>query len=180
VVSGRTVRALITLGTPNVGYPYCEIDNNIRCDSLIQQMASHYRLRQDENTVILSDYLYDLAVDWGSSSFLGAPRQWLAVAGTSCQDAVRFCEWNALDDSVNQGCPDDSPASDSVVCQQSALFRLEGLGNKPVEWSNANYRHSSGTLGISVLCSPRGIDLFAPPLASDLFKTIRQTINEIP
>lgn len=180
VATDRVIHALITLGTPNAGYPYCEIDNLARCDTLIQQMASHYRVQQDENSVVLSEYLYDLAVDWGASSFVGAPRKWLAAAGTSCQNATRLCEWNALDDSENQGCPDDNPASDAVVCQQSSLFRLQGLGNKPVEWSNANYRHSPGTLGFSVLCDfPRGIDLFAPPLASDLFKAIRQTIHEI-
>lgn len=146
----RRVAALITLGTPNVGYPFCEVDENAFCDTLVQQMASHFRLRQDRNEVVLSEYLYDLATRWGNSSFLGQPRYWLAASGTFCTDARRFCEWNALDRSVNNGCPDNNLRSDGVVCQQSAGFHINVDNTPTSRWADANYAHTQ--VGAASLC----------------------------
>lgn len=181
VASRHTIQAIITLGSPHVGYPYCNTDDRFKCNSLIQQMASHYRVSEADNQVILSEYLYDLNVRWLSSSFNGRPPVWLVASGTACTSSVRGCMWEEVSRTVSQGCRANSNnqrLSDTVVCDNSALLTLSGSNLPTDRWSNANYRHTSGFLGISVLCgAPFKIDLFDPPTYSDLFRKIVSTIN---
>jgi hypothetical protein len=178
VVSSRRVLALITLGTPNVGYPYCEIDENSRCPVLTRQMASQYRVRQDDNIVIVSNYLQSMIEDW-EDTFQGRPDQWLAAAGTSCSDD-RFCEWNAVDDSVDQGCQDNNPTSDGVVCSQSALYLLNRTRVPSSRWSDANYSHTDNNASWLVMCGGGGLHpLFNPPANGTLVRRIRDLINDL-
>lgn len=178
VVSSRRVLALITLGTPNVGYPYCEIDENSRCPVLARQMASQYRVRQDDNIVIVSTFLQNMVEDW-DETFQGRPGQWLAAAGTSCTDD-RFCEWNAIDRSVDQGCRDDSSTSDGVVCSQSALYQITPSRLPSSRWSDANYSHTDNNASWLVMCGGGGLHpLFNPPANGTLVRTIRDLINDL-
>ena len=174
VFDNRRVAALITLGTPNVGYPYSSIDDNARCSTLIQQMSSNFRSRQGDNLVMESRYLYDLNSSRGSTSFLGQPRSWLAAAGTFCTDATRTLD-------RDQGCPDSNTASDGVVCDQSARFRLNVSGNKPTStWSDSNYAHTDNGASWTVLCGNwdgRYHTLFNPPASGALVKAIKEMIN---
>lgn len=178
VVSSRSVLALITLGTPNVGYPYCDLDERARCPVLAQQMASQYRVRQDENIVIVSNYLQGMIEDW-EETFLGRPGQWLAAAGTSCSDD-RFCEWAAVDRSVDQGCQDNDPTSDGVVCSRSALYLLNRTRLPSSRWSDANYSHTDNNLSWLVMCGGGGLHpLFNPPANGTLVRRIRDLINDL-
>jgi triacylglycerol esterase/lipase EstA (alpha/beta hydrolase family) len=175
VFDTRRVAALITLGTPNVGYPYSPIiDDAFRCPTLIQQMASDYRSRQSDNLVVESQYLYALNNAWGSTSFSGQPRSWLAAAGTFCTDTTRTLDWS-------QGCSDSNPASDGVVCDQSARFLLNVLGNKPTTtWADANYAHTESGTSWAVLCGNWGgryHTLFNPPASGSLVRAIKEIIN---
>jgi pimeloyl-ACP methyl ester carboxylesterase len=183
VLGSRRVAALITLGSPHVGYPYCEIDDLARCDVLIQQMASHFRVRQAENLVVVSNYLFDLNERWGRSSFVGLPGRWLAAAGTFCSED-RFCEWNSVDRSEDQGCTDNTPQSDGVVCAASAHFQLN-LGNIPSQrWADANYAHTDNGRSWVVMCGNRDPNrfhaLFNPPANGTLVRAVKDLINGLP
>jgi len=163
---------LLTLGTPNVGYPYSSIDDAARCPVLIQQMASDYRARQSDNVVVESSYLYNLNTQWGSTSFVGRANQWLAVAGTCCTVAVRY--------PGGPGCQDNT-RNDGVVCEQSAAFRLNVAGNQATQtWSDPNhqYSHTGGFLSFTVLESGAGAQPLYNPIASgELVTMIRSFIN---
>lgn len=177
VISNRRVLALITLGSPLVGYPYCEIDKVAKCPVLIQQMASQYRIHSDENLVVMSPYLRDLNTRW-DQPFQGRPGQWLAAAGSACSGGRRSCEWNAVDDSVNQGCLDNNSTNDGVVCSQSALYRLNASKVPSVRWSDDNYSHTGSRSSWFVLCGGGGRQpLFNPPANGTLVRAIRELIN---
>ncbi len=174
VFDHRRVGALVTLGTPNVGYPYSWIDELAKCPALLQQMNSDFRSRQSEHLVLQSGYLYDLNNNWGNTSFIGQPRAWLAAAGTFCKDATRDLD-------PAQGCPDHSPASDGVVCDQSARFRLNVPGNKPTkDWQDSNYAHTESGSSWLVLCgnwAARHHTLFNPPASGSLVRALREVIH---
>ena len=172
VFDAHRVAGLLTLGTPNVGYPYSSIDDAARCPVLIQQMASDYRARQSDNVVVESSYLYNLNTQWGSTSFVGRANQWLAVAGTCCTVAVRY--------PGGPGCQDNT-RNDGVVCEQSAAFRLNVAGNQATQtWSDPNhqYSHTGGFLSFTVLESGAGAQPLYNPIASgELVTMIRSFIN---
>jgi pimeloyl-ACP methyl ester carboxylesterase len=172
VLDSHRVAALITLGTPNVGYPYSSIDNTTRCPVLVQQMASDYRARQSDNIVVESDYLYSLNNQWGSTSFVGQANHWLAVAGTCCTDTTRY--------PGGPGCQDNT-RNDGVVCEASAAFRLNLSGNLPTSrWSDPNhqYSHTGGFLSWFVLDNGNGAQPLYNPIASgELMSTLRSFFN---
>jgi hypothetical protein len=175
VVTNRRAAALITLGTPNVGYPYDPIDDSQKCSSLVQQMSSDFRTHQADNTVDLSSYLYGLDVSWGASSFPGLPRTWMTAAGRCCTAATR-----TFTGGRGNGCPDYNVDNDGVVCEQSAAFRLN-VGNIPtVRWldSGRSYSHTGGFSSWFVLDSGSGTQpLFNPLGTGDLIRAIRTLIN---
>ncbi|MEM2126207.1 MAG: pre-peptidase C-terminal domain-containing protein, partial [Candidatus Methanosuratincola sp.] len=177
VFANRRVAALITLGTPNVGYPYIPIDELAACGSYLRQMASDYRERQSERIVVVSEYLYDLITRWGSSEFLGRPGVWLTAAGTSCDDPTRY-------PGFGPGCPDHNPRSDGVVCEQSASFRVRVQRNTPTDqFTDPDHAYShSGSLGSwLVLCSGSGYIPLDNPIASgSLVRKIKEVINNLP
>ena len=136
--TARHVRALLTLGTPNLGYPYGSLDalgvlggaalGFEVCPALMQQMASDFRAQQASRTVVLSPYLSTLVNQWNGISFSASVGSWLAISGGYCKNPIRTGD---LTDSV--GCPDYNPTSDGVV--------LRSKRQKPPEcfqWSNTN------------------------------------------
>jgi pimeloyl-ACP methyl ester carboxylesterase len=181
VFANRRVAALVTLGTPNAGYPYFGgLDDQYACPTLLQQMGSNFR--QPSNTVGMSEYLFRLNTMWGSSSFPGRPQVWLAAAGTFCSDAERIPPGSGT------GCSDAEPRNDGVVCSQSALLRIN-VGNRPTEaWISNSYAHGDkwwfpSSIGINKslfsLCLLGGNthSLSNPPAGGDLVKKIKEVIN---
>lgn len=182
VLNARKVAGLVTLGTPNLGYPYTYADRIQACTPLLLQMDGNWRSRQSEGLVVLSDYLLGLTNRWGSGSFPGTRGRWLAASGRSCWDPVRD-----LDSST--GCRDSNPYSDGVVCDDSATYWVKtASGTRPDQlWQDPNkiYVHTHGFLdsGITlVMCGNSGDQtrnpvLSNPPAWDSLFRAIRETIN---
>ena len=148
---GRRVAALITIATPNGGYPYIFPDSLVGCGPVQREMDGNWRSRQSENIVVLSKFLFDLNDSWGNSSFTGNPQRWLVMSGTSCDNPRR--ELNPT-----TGCPDRNVFSDGVVCDVSA--RLDLPMNRPTHsWSRSNYTHARDGLLANIgqaliLCGP--------------------------
>lgn len=168
VIDKHRVRLLVTLGTPNVGYPGCAEDVIVKCDYLALQMLSY--LRSERPTV--SEYLFDLIQAWSDPLFASRrPEAWLAVAGTYCPQPQRICAG-----SLKQGCPNASPTSDGVVCKTSAL--ASGIESGPSRtWPSNKYRHTEGKLTWLLLCRSKGISLYNPPMSSDLFSELVSTLR---
>ena len=178
VLSGRAV-TLITLGTPNLGYPHALLDDAVFCPNLVQGMAGNWRAIQPNGWPALSNYLYSSTQAWQSGSFPGASGSWLASYGRSCQNPIRN-----LDSTT--GCQDASPRSDGVVCADSASYNVAApsQARPTLTWfdPNYNYFHSNAGLGIAtsfVLCaSGANVNLLSnPPKEDTLFQTIVSTIN---
>jgi sugar lactone lactonase YvrE/pimeloyl-ACP methyl ester carboxylesterase len=193
VLDHRRVAALITLGTPHLGYPYHSIDESVRPDGPSRQMAGDFRNHAsalswpnaedlDDNAgrwVALSAYLHDLNHRWSSASSQNLPQKWLAVSGRSCDDPVRG--------RFGIGCPDgDQRYSDGVVCDQSAGFRLK-FNNGPTDnWGDPDrlYSHTGGVLTFTVLCGdwPGGMKktpLFEPAPTDELSKKLQEFIDAV-
>jgi uncharacterized protein (TIGR03437 family) len=189
VISTRTLAAMITLGTPNVGYPFVEgLDDSAvasalgitLCPALGQEMYSDYRTLQSENEVIQSSYLSNLNQRWGTSSLTQQLFAWLAASGTFCTEPTRSI-FNPV------GCPDSNPDSDGVVCDLSARFLLNIPKNLPTtSWSSNLYAHTSSSTryvsGLTLLCTTQSlffdyIPLYDPPAASTLVSAIRNLVN---
>lgn len=190
IASTRSIVALITLGTPNVGYPFVEgLDDSATanslgitlCPALGQEMYSDWRALQSQNLVLESPYLNDLNSRWGTVS-LSQPFSWLAAAGTFCTNPLRS--------SLNPvGCSDNDPNSDGVVCEQSARVSLALPKNLPTTgWSSNLYAHTSSLLGTryvsgpTLLCTTDSllfdyIPLYDPPASSALVTAIRSLVN---
>ncbi len=169
VFANRHVAALLTLGTPNAGYPYNPVDDIAACSTLLQQMAGDFR--QSSTSVTMSEYLFNLTTRWGSSSFPGKPRVWFAASGTSCSVAERLIG--------KAGCPDSNPKSDGVVCDQSARFIINA-GNRPtLDLPYDNYAHSDNRLSFIVLCAPASNThlLWNPPADGALVSKMKEVIN---
>jgi hypothetical protein len=182
------VVALITLGTPNAGYPFVGGllgDDWFACDTLVREMNGDWRSQQGTNTVILSPYLLALTNQWTSTLFPGESAAWLVAAGRSCSNPKR-----PTSSTSSTGCRDISPFSDGVVCYDSAAFNL----NVPPEaspnlfWNDPEgiYVHASGGIGgffgVTVLCptsqdSPNNPPLYDPPVNGSLFQALRTLIN---
>lgn len=182
VTTSRHVKALLTLGTPNLGYPYGSLDSlgllgaaalgfEI-CPALMQQMASDFRAQQSTRTVLLSPYLSTLVNQWGNINFNSSVGNWLAISGGYCKSPIRTGD---LTNSV--GCPDYNPVSDGVVCDQSARNVLNA-SNGPTQTAYFDgYAHTN----VAILC---GFTDNAPqldsPMAGDvLSQQLWSTINGI-
>jgi hypothetical protein len=120
LVSSGKIAALITLGTPNLGYPYVALDNLMFCAQLVNDMAGAW------NPVIpglaapgeyLSSYLSGLTRNWQSTSYAGP---WLAGAGQQCGNGIR--NFNFVYPTQPIGCPTVNGRGDGVVCLASASY----------------------------------------------------------
>lgn len=182
ILNGRKISALITLGTPNLGYPYTFVDTLLFCTPLVQQMDGNWRSQQSTNTVVLSQYLLSLTNQWPSTSYPGSASLWLAASGRSCSNAVRTIN-------PTTGCRDGNPYSDGVVCDDSATYFVStpsGTGpNRYWQDPGQIYVHSNTAWGIGtsfVLCGNSGNPLLNPPLSNPpsfgpLFAAIKGLIN---
>jgi pimeloyl-ACP methyl ester carboxylesterase len=182
VLNGRKISALITLGTPNLGYPYTSADILAFCTPLVQEMNGNWRSQQSTSTVVVSPYLLSLTNQWPSTSYPGSTATWLAASGRSCSNAVR-----AIDPTT--GCRDKNPYSDGVVCDDSATYFVSTpTGTAPNQyWQDPGqiYVHSNYGWGIGtsfVLCGNSGNPALNPPLSNPpsfgpLFAAIKGLIN---
>jgi hypothetical protein len=180
VVGRRKVAALVTLGSPNLGYPYCPEDEEGRCGVLVRDLASQLRL-PGGGRILQSAYLEDLNRRWAARSFPGRPGVWLAMAGASCS-AERSCKWEE-DDAAVQGCPvsgTDARRSDGEVCAFSALFQSRTPNAPGRRWLDSNYAQVE-TAGDPVLCDGSGarFSLSNPPAGGTLVRAIRDAINRL-
>jgi len=181
-LNGRKIAALITLGTPNLGYPYTFLDITIFCTSIVQEMDGNWRSQQSTNTVVLSPYLLSLTNQWPSTSYPGSAATWLAASGRSCSNAARTID-------PTTGCRDRNPYSDGVVCDDSATYFVSTpTGTAPNQyWQDPSqiYVHSNSVWGIGtalVLCGNSGNPALNPPLSNPpsfgpLFAAIKGLIN---
>ena len=178
VLNQHPVDALVTLDSPNVGYPAEAIDDLFSCTELITEMTSDWRSAQAKNEVFQSTYLYQLNSAWTSKPLATSPLPWLAVAGTSCSNPIR-------DSVLNTGCRDSSPYSDGVVCADSSSFNITGTNLPTVRWSGQEYSHTHA----SILNTPVSGSLFGgcnmlnytpiyqPTAPSDLLQELQGFIN---
>ena len=86
-LTGRRVSALITLGSPHLGYPYDAGLDGLPftvCGPIARQMEGDFR--RVPGSIHLSPYLMSLHGRWANSSFPGAGSHWLAAAGRACSD----------------------------------------------------------------------------------------------
>jgi triacylglycerol esterase/lipase EstA (alpha/beta hydrolase family) len=144
VTTSRKITALLTLGTPNLGYPYGSLDTSTlgtlftgTCPVLSLQMASDFRAQQSTRTVVLWPYLSSLTNQWSSLAPAGGP-YWLAVSGGYCKNPIR-----TLDLTGTLGCPDYNMTSDGVVCDQSARYVLNGPNTPTQMWYGDAYAHAA-------------------------------------
>lgn len=185
-LTGRRVSALITLGSPHLGYPYDkDWDKGYVCDALAKDMDGDFR--DPSGSIILSQYLYNLTQSWAGRGYPGTTSVWLAAAGQSCSDKTRPWFWNN-----NKGCADNAPYSDGVVCSQSATYRVTTLSSAyPTStWTDPERRYvhtnAGGAWGgLAVLCGNSGDSLLSPPLNNPpanglLFNRIAEVLSALP
>jgi len=185
VLNNRKVAALVTLGTPNVGYPYAAIDTTLFCTPLVQEMNGNWRIQQSQNLVQESSYLAGLNTKWSAASYPGVRGTWLAASGRYCSNPIR-----AFDSTT--GCRDLNPLSDCIVCDDSASFSIGTTsGTAPtLYWQDPSrvfvHTNSWGGLGTAAVLGANSGDptrnppLYNPPTFgsfSGLFSAIRNLIN---
>lgn len=142
------INALVTLGTPHLGYPGGSLDPQLA--TLIginpyqaNQMSSDFR-SQPPPGVLLSSYLADLENKWNQSTLL-RPRYWYALSGSLCQQAIR------TGDATNTyGCPDYNKTSDGVVCEQSSQYKSGGIVQPDKRRAWDGFAHSP----LELMCNP--------------------------
>lgn len=181
-LNGRKVAALITLGTPNAGYPYALADTLKFCTNIVRAMDGNWRSQQATNTVVWSDYLTSLSSQWSSAGYPGWNGLWLAASGRSCSSPRRTIN-------PTTGCRDRNPFSDGVVCDDSASYNIATpSGTAPNRyWRDPSeiYVHSNDWRGWGtslILCGNSGNPTTNPPLSNppvigSLFSAIKGVIN---
>lgn len=178
-LTGRDIAALITLGSPNLGYPYASfLDQVFVCDPIAAQMSGDFRVQP--GTIQLSPYLYSLTQNWANRGFPGTASQWLAAAGEACTDP-----WRSI--TTPAGCPDSAPQNDRVVCSQSATYAVSTpVGTRPSLWTDPEkrYVHTSGSYLANVFCDlgtnpTRDLLLNNPPYGGLLVTRIAETLNAL-
>jgi uncharacterized protein (TIGR03437 family) len=174
-LNGRKIH-LVTIGTPNLGYPYVLADNLIFCSAIVSAMDGNWR--SQPGSVALSSYLLSLTNQWSAYGFPGSGRTWLAASGRACSVPTRS----------TTGCRDQNKYSDGVVCQDSAAYNVStSAGTQPNQsWADPNgvYFHSSNVFTTLVLCNTSGLDptryfpLYDPPATpGGLFSKLTAVLN---
>jgi fibronectin type 3 domain-containing protein len=174
ITTSRKIAALVTLGTPNLGYPYGSLDSSLigtifsgTCPLLSQQMMSDFRSQQSSNTVILSPYLSGLTTKWNSVSFNSISGYWLAISGGYCKNPIRTGDLTGT-----LGCPDSNKISDGVVCDQSARYVLNGANTPTQTWYGDAYAHAAEVIlcgffdSAPLLFNPMAGDILSQELVS--------------
>jgi uncharacterized protein (TIGR03437 family) len=126
--------ALITLGTPNLGYPYSPLDALAVCSSLGAEMKGDFRANNGQG--IISSFLGTLNNTWAASSPAPARGQWLAISGASCNNPISF--------TLSGGCPDSNVFSDGVVCDVSARLLFQYKNRPSQDHFSYNFSHDGG------------------------------------
>jgi pimeloyl-ACP methyl ester carboxylesterase len=182
-LSGRRVSALLTLGSPHLGYPYASfLDQFAVCDPIAREMAGDFR--SIPGFIDLSPYLLSLHSRWSTTGFPGVGSQWLAAAGRACNDPVRSLTTPA-------GCSDGSPRNDTVVCSDSATYSVvTSPATKPTTlWTDPEQRYIHAdpfVLGLSRLfCDHSGDGTFELPLNNPpprglLIARLAEVLNALP
>ena len=162
ILNGRKIN-LVTIGTPNLGYPYLATDSLVFCSAIVSAMDGNWR--SQPGSVVLSSYLLSLTNQWSAYGFPGSGRTWLAASGRACSIPTRLAT----------GCRDQNPYSDGVVCQDSAAYNvITSAGTQPnYSWADPNgaYYHSSSGFTALILCKTSDLDptryfpLYDPPPA---------------
>jgi hypothetical protein len=133
--TGGKVAGLITLGTPNLGYPWDPLDDYVTCPLLNHDMAGGWAPLAIGGPIELptlnSGTFFDqLRQSWGGTSV----PYWLAAAGTTYTSSIRLFTLTSTPGPYSNGpggCISPSttffmlgPAySDGVVCRDSALYQ---------------------------------------------------------
>jgi len=188
ISTAHKVVGLITLGTPNLGYPWTSVDEQGFCKQLVDDMAGSWLPQENPPREPLSTYLSTLNQNWRSASY---GSYWVAAAGESCSHTVRDTIPGVLPP-LQPGCLTGGPSyfSDGVVCHDSAVNYSPGvtLGPPPTslfEDPQHQYVHTTAGYGLGsslVLCSnnttPNPIPLWGPLNTDPLFvQYIVGTIN---
>jgi len=196
LIQDHPVSALITLGTPHLGYPYTDFDDSFACKPLLREMFGDLRNTSDRsptctgsspmadcrdltdkfgNEIALSSFLYDLNTRWSSVDFLSPPHTWMAASGAFCEDPTR-----RLTGFIDPGCADTQPRSDGVVCDQSARY-LWAAPNGPTDrsFNDRTYAHvrDRATWGIFCRSNLDNLQALSDP-GDELIHRIKQFIQQ--
>ena len=147
-LSRNPVDALVTLGTPNLGYPYEPIDDTISCPTLNKEIDGNYR---DTRGYVWTNYLSNLNQQWVAKALPTGTLPWLAVAGTACPDPYRLTGPTVFDlkPDTSSGCRNANTLNDNIVCEDSALFNtssvgIQGLNGITLQLTSSRYSHTTG------------------------------------
>lgn len=176
---GSQIARLVTLGTPNLGYPFEIVDNNAFCPALVTDMAGSWNpATGQENT--LSPFLSALTDRWASARYSS---YWMAAAGQACTNPLRPIY------PPFTGCLNSSASSDCVVCRDSAWYQgqyAQGLAPSTpwIDSGGANgagqYVHTNtgNGFGTALILGPYvGLPIFNPSPIGALFQSITKVIN---
>jgi pimeloyl-ACP methyl ester carboxylesterase len=180
---GPNIAGLITLGTPNLGYPYDPIDETRFCPQLVRDMSGGWWTARSAE--FASSYLTGLISNWAFfNGGLGPNAYWMAAAGEYCANATRIIPPTGI------GCLSSSARSDCIVCKDSALYSGAFAQNPPfpaVPWRDSLqvYVHTDsyggwGSLSIFGAASGNpGVtpEIFNPQPGDPLLLQIEATIN---
>jgi len=188
--STRQVAGLITLGTPNLGYPFLKIDKKVRCGPLAQEMSGDFRspaaggqinlLDSSGNLIAaVSPYLANLNAKWPLATY--KPGTWSAIAGTFCGDPIRRGSKHP-----ETGCSDVNPDNDGVVCAQSATYTNSARSPLSTDQRllfDPASAHTDSFLGTRLVFGcPVNLEdsLFDPPIGNPVFREIISVIQLLP
>jgi len=174
ILNGRKIH-LVTIATPNLGYPYVPLLDDVPfCSAIVSAMYGDWRAQL--NTVELSQYLLTMTNQWSASGFPSTGRAWFAASGRACSNPIRHLS--------TEGCRDQNPYSDGVVCQDSASYNVStATGTSPnYFWSDPSgvYVHSSSGFTTFLFCDTSGtqyLALWNPPPTGTLFTTLISILN---
>lgn len=156
VLTTNTVAGVVTIGTPNWGYPYVAgLDDLVNCPALVQDMAGSWNTTNPQSPTtsnMLSAYLRTLDGGWTPSAYAG---YWLAAAGKYCglqQRVNPLANENPASATFPVGCfePIGVYSNDGVVCADSAEYGTynltppAGQPTKSFNDPNHQYAHTAG------------------------------------
>lgn len=190
--STRHVAGLVTLGTPNLGYPFLQTpDTALLCGPLVQEMAGDFRSRAADGRVdffdasgnqiaAVSPYLKALDDNWKSTP--NRPGKWAAIAGSFCNEPKRVGSRKP-----KIGCSEADRDNDGVVCVQSAAYTDSSgtllSSEQQFVLPDHGSAHTDTFLGTELVfgCSVSLQDsLSNPPLGGVVFGDIRDFIRALP
>jgi uncharacterized protein (TIGR03437 family) len=173
ILSGRKI-SLVTIGTPNLGYPYLAADSLAFCPAIVSAMDGNWR--SQPGSIVLSNYLLSLTNQWSAYGFPGSGRTWLAASGRARNIPTRW----------TTGCRDQNPYNDGVVCQDSAAYNVStSAGTQPNDsWADPNgaYVHSFSSFTALILGPTSDQTKYLllydpPPTPGGLFSKLTAVLN---